>query len=46
MPLEFVGCTTLAAVVAKEDFLALCNSWSLLCSSDGFKEEILNLQRK
>lgn len=46
MPLAFVARTTLAAVIAEEDFLALCNSRSLLCSSNGFKEEILNLHRR
>lgn len=36
----------LAAVISEKDFLALCNSWRLLCSLDVFKEEILNLPRK
>lgn len=45
MPLALVARTTLAAVIAEEDFLALCNSQSL-CSSDAFKEEILNLHRR
>lgn len=46
MPLAFVARTTLAAVIAEEDFLALCNSRSLLCSANGFKEETLNLHRR
>jgi len=40
------GVCGLVAVVPEKDFLALCNSWSHLCSADVFKAEILNLPRK
>lgn len=46
MPRSFVDRTIQVAVISEKDFLALCNSWSRLCSSNVFKEEILNLHRK
>lgn len=41
MPLPCGDRAVLGAASSKRDFLALCNSWSFLCSRDVFKQEIL-----